>query len=139
MKVYRGELHGRLLECREGDFGGESVLVDGRVVSNKWWAGWVSGSGGVVSHFFAVKDEEGKDRHVEVRWRPKAKTLGLTSTVQVNVDGKERAMLTATPVKSALECCMHCGYSLKGLEVENGEVKCPECGRHTGAVAAGLG
>lgn len=27
--------------------------------------------------------------------------------------------------------CPRRGYALKWLEAENGEIKCPECGRHT--------
>jgi hypothetical protein len=133
------ELHGRLLECREGDFGGETVLVDGRLVSDKPLAGWVTGLGGVVSHFFAIRDEAGKERAVEVRWEAKKKTLGLTQRVRVFVDGVDRAALEAVKDARRTGVCGNCGYDLAGLEVVDGEVKCPECGRHNNAKVAGVG
>lgn len=139
MKVYRMELHGRLLECREGTWGGETVLLDGRAMSDKPLAGWVTGLGGEVSHRFEIRDEEGRERAVEVRWEMKKRTLGLTSRVRVFVDGRERAVIEQEKGGLGPGCCRNCGYSLKGLEVVNGEIQCPECGRHTSATVAGVG
>lgn len=138
MYQYHMELHGRLLECRASDWGSESVLVDGRLVSNKVLAGWWTGLGGTVSHRFTIRDEGGAERHIEVRWETRPRSLGLAQQVRVVVDGRERAVLDVVKSKGP-GCCANCGYSLAGLEVADGEVKCPECGRHTDATAAGLG
>ena len=57
MKIYRTELHGHIIEARQGDLGTDRVLVDGRVVSTKRLGGWYG-----ASHFFDIDDEEGKTR-----------------------------------------------------------------------------
>jgi predicted Zn-ribbon and HTH transcriptional regulator len=57
--------------------------------------------------------------------------------VRVLVDGADRAIMQAFKPEAPL-CCANCGYSLQGLTPQNGEVRCPECGRHTSATMLGL-
>ena len=129
MKIYRTELHGHILEARSSDWGAEHVLIDGRIVSSKWMAGlWHT------SHFFEMSDETGKLRRVEVRWLDVSK-LGLgTYRVLIVVDGQERCRLEALDTNKPANVCAHCGYSLVGLPVDNSEIRCPECGRHSSAI-----
>jgi DNA-directed RNA polymerase subunit RPC12/RpoP len=129
MKVYRTELHGHIIEARSTDWGAEHVLVDGRIVSNKLLAGlWHT------PHFFDINDEQGNPRLIEVRWLDVSK-IGLgTYRVVINVDGQERCRLEPIDTSKPANVCAYCGYSLRGLPVENSEIRCPECGRHTSAI-----
>jgi hypothetical protein len=124
--TFRTVLHGRLVEFRHGDLAGETVLLDGRIISSKPFAGLYS-----PSHFFNIIDEHGKTRHIEMkvqfRWH------GMSARVRVSVDGVPRAVLEPARASERLGCCIACGYELKELAAENGEVKCPECGKHTPA------
>lgn len=132
MKVYRTEIHGHLIEARSSDWGSETVLVNGRQVSSKPLAGLFRSS-----HFFDLKDEQGQQRHVELRWQDVSK-LGLGKfRVVVNVDGMERCRLDAIDLTIPPNTCTYCGYSLQGLPVENNEIRCPECGRHSSAILIG--
>lgn len=122
-----------MIEGRFGDWGGETVLVDGRPVSQRSLAGWI-GSG---SHFFEIVDEHGRSRHVDVRFE--APSLGIGRTrLAISVDGIERARLDPVSDSRQAQMCLNCGYALVGLPVENGEVRCPECGRHSNATMLGL-
>src|ERR1043165_1408246 len=62
MRIFRVELHNHLVELRHGDFGSEEVVVDGRPVSNKPFAGWFP-----TSHHFELAVEHGAARHVELK------------------------------------------------------------------------
>lgn len=126
MKVFRVELHGQRIELRQGDWGGQRVLLNGRIISDRPFAGLSNDS-----HFFDIQDEDGRTRHIEIRLRDLSK-LGFGKYVAVvNVDGAERCRLQ--PMNSDLRSdrCANCGYSLVGAQPENDEVRCPECGRHT--------
>jgi len=139
MQFYRCEIHGRLIEIRRGDFGGETVLVDGRPVSRRPFAGVIGVAGG--SHFFEIEGQDGATHHVEVRLedamsislRALKRELFSGNVFVVSVDGRERCRLM--PMKRGDEptLCPNCGYDLRNLPVENEEVRCPECGRHTPA------
>lgn len=118
-------LHGRRLEVRLGDFGGEEVLLDGRIVAKDPYAGLSH-----PSHFFEIDDEQGRARHVEVKRRDLSK-LGLGKyRFFVLVDGVERARLEPVDPTTPPTICPNCGYDLAGLPIEADEVRCPECGRH---------
>lgn len=126
MKVFRVELHGHRVELRYGDWGGQRVLVNGAIVSDRPFAGLKNDS-----HFFDILDEDGRIHHIEVRLRDLSK-LGLGKYVAVvNVDGVERCCLQPMNPDDRSDRCANCGYSLVGALPENGEVRCPECGRHT--------
>ena len=129
MKTYRTELHGHILEARSTDWGAEQVLIDGRIVSSKWLAGlWHT------PHFFDLTDENGLSHCVEVRWMDVSK-LGLGSyRVVILVDGQERCRLEPIDANKPSNVCAYCGYSLNGLPIENNEIRCPECGRHSSAM-----
>ena len=128
MKVFRTELHGHIIEARQGDLGNDRVLVDGRVISKKLLGGWYG-----ASHFFDIEDEDGKTRHVEIAWVDRSK-LGLGKyRMSLLVDGVERGEIEPTPADRKFTACMFCGYLLTGLKVENHEIRCPECGRHSPA------
>lgn len=128
MKIFRCEIHGHRIEFRLGDWGGEQVLVDGRVVSSRSF--WTARR----SHFFDITDERGKARYVEVR-RFDASKLGLGKyRAIVQVDGVERARLEPIDLTRPPDTCPNCGYSLAGLPAENSEIRCPECGRHSSAI-----
>lgn len=132
MRVARFEVCGRLLEIREGELGEHLVLVDGRVISKKPLGWWLNGS----SHFFDLADEAtGRTHHIEVQVRG----WGLRRTpAVVLVDGVERATLALVSRRRAQQLCPHCAYSLAGLLIDNDEVMCPECGRHTAVAILGL-
>lgn len=133
MRVYRAEIHGRLIELRQGGMGGQKVLVDGRVVSEKPFAG-IAGA----SHFFDITDDAGAERPVEVRLIDTSK-LGIGKyQVILSVEGRERCRLAPIDPNAPPLACRNCGYSLASLPIENGEIRCPECGRHTSATAIGL-
>ena len=128
MKIYRVVIHGHIVEARTNELAAEYVLLDGRVVSTKPFAALYQ-----AAHFFDLEDEQGKTRHVEVRWTQRSK-LGLGKFhVQVNVDGVDRCKLKSIDASKGPDCCTNCGYSLLGLPVENGEARCPECGKHMDA------
>ena len=131
VKIYRTELHGHIVEARATDWGSEQVLIDGRIVSSKALAGlWHT------PHFFEINDQQGNTRHVEVRWLDVSK-IGLGKyRVVILVDGQERCRLDAVDPAKPSSVCAYCGYSLVGLPVENSEIRCPECGRHTSAILA---
>ena len=133
MKIYRTELHGHIIEARQGDLGCDRVLVDGRLVSTKRFGGWYG-----ASHFLEIEDEQGKARAVEVGWIDRS-GLGLYARMRLTVDGVVRAELKALPSNHKPFNCPHCGYSLKGLAPENDEIRCPECGRHTPAILVDAG
>lgn len=128
MKRYRTEIHGHVLEAREGDWGGREVLIDGRQVTGTRLSAFLG-----RPLRFDLRDDSGQVRAVEVRWAERPRSLGLRSQVRVSVDGLERAVLDAIPDGQLPGVCPHCGYDLKGLPADNGEVRCPECGRHTAA------
>ena len=128
MKTFRTELHGHIIEARQGDLGNDRVLLDGRVVSKKLLGGWYG-----ASHFFDLEDEEGQTHHVEIGWVDRSK-LGLGKyRMRLLVDGVERGEIEPTPADHEFTACMYCGYLLNGLPVENHEIRCPECGRHSAA------
>jgi hypothetical protein len=128
VRFYRAEVLGRLIELRLGEFGGEEVLVDGRPVSRRAFAALMGGS-----HHFDVTDAAGRVRHVEVDARHESRRLGLGVEVVVNVDGVEFGFLRPVDGSRPPGRCLHCGYDLRGLDEVNGEVRCPECGRHCAA------
>jgi hypothetical protein len=132
MKVYRGEVHGNLIEARLSELGSEQVLLNGREVSSRSLAVLRPGS-----HFFDITDESGKTRHVEVR-RQDISKLGLGRyRIVISVDGVERCRLEPIDTRRPPDVCGNCGYQLRGQPIESGEIKCPECGRHTSAAALG--
>lgn len=126
-KVFRVEIEGHLVEVRRGDLGGEECLVDGRSVSRRLFGGWIGGS-----HHVDVIGSGGRSRHLDVRVTD-ASAFGLGRyVVVVSVDGVPRARVR--PVDRPTEPvrgCLHCGYVLLHLVAERGEIRCPECGRHT--------
>lgn len=128
MRSYRTRIHGHAIEVREGDFGGQTLLVDGAVVWTRAMAGWWPSRTGMM---FTLTDEAGRSRRVEVLIVTAGK-LGIDRELLVNVDGEERCRVKASKASDAALKCLHCGYDLKGLAVENGEIRCPECGRHRG-------
>lgn len=94
--------------------------------SERVLAGLEKALGGVKGHEFTIQDETGAHRAVEVRveagtWAPR---------LRIMVDGRDRALVDPVNLKKGPSCCANCGYPLAGLEVQSGEVKCPECGRH---------
>jgi len=123
MMVFRTTIHGHRVEFRLGDFGGESIVVNGREVSS------IAINWNSRGHFIELSDEEGKPRAVELR----RQSRNFRYEVIVSVDGQVRAVLLAEKDSSRPSCCANCGYELAGLPVENGEKRCPECGRHTSA------
>lgn len=133
MTRYRMELHGHLIEVRHDSFSMGEVLVDGRPQRRS-----------IIDALldrplrFEIKDERGTPRWVEIRWIQTARSLGFRHRLAISVDGIERAMLEPEPQSAGAGRCLNCGYALAGLTPVNGEVKCPECGRHTSARLAGL-
>jgi hypothetical protein len=124
--TYRIKIHGRHIEGRLGDFGGEFVSVDGRVASERRLTGWLG-----LPHRFRITDEQGRERGVEVRWSTsRLNWRTLMPVMEVHVDGEFRCWVKAAHRQERARCYW-CGYELRGLELENGEVRCPECGRHT--------
>jgi hypothetical protein len=132
--VYRIELHGHLVELRSGGWGGETLLLDGRPVSRKPMAGFYS-----ASHGASLTDEHGRTRLVETRWLDASRGLGFRYRVLVLIDGAPRCILDPVDERARPGCCPHCGYALAGLAPDNGEVRCPECGRHSSALQLGFG
>lgn len=133
MKIYRTEILGHIIELRYGDFGGQYAYINGRLVSQKPFAGWVSAN----SHGLTLADETGKVHHIDARVDAPALGIGQTRVV-ISVDGVERCRLDQTDLRKPATRCANCGYELSNLSVENGEVRCPECGRHTSAKLLGL-
>jgi hypothetical protein len=133
VKSYRAEVHGHLIEGRQGDLGHDLVMLDGRIVSSAIFGGWYG-----ASHFFELIDESGKARRIEARWVDQSK-LGLGKyRMRISVDGIPRCEVEATPDHRPIGTCLNCGYPLAGLPIESGEVRCPECGRHFSAAVLGL-
>lgn len=134
MHIFRTIIHGQLIEFRHGDFGGETLLINGRPVASRPLGGWWR-----KPHYFIIKDESQKDRQVELRLIDISK-LGVGKyRLVMSVDGVERTRLEAINDKLAANTCGNCGYSLEGLPADNSEVRCPECGRHTSALLLGRG
>jgi hypothetical protein len=128
MKIFRTEILGHIIESRQGDLGRNRVLVDGQIVSTKLFGGWYN-----ASHFIEIEDEDGKTRHVEVGWVDRSKLKIGRYRMRISVDGVERGEVTPIDPSRAPGSCNNCGYSLKGLMITNGEIQCPECGRHSSA------
>lgn len=126
MQRFRAELHGRRVELRVGDFGGQELLIDGRVVSSRPFAGCFSLS--PSSHADLVGDD-GLARHLELRVEHSGWARHKVR-VRLIVDGEDRALIEPLPLTDPT-LCVNCGYTLRGLPIELGEVRCPECGRHT--------
>jgi hypothetical protein len=128
LKTYRTQLHGHIIEARQGDLGCDRVLIDGKVVSTKYLGGWYG-----ASHFVEIEDEAGKVRHVEISWIDRSRLKVGKYRMCLTVDGVVRGEIEPTDPGLAPGSCTHCGYSLEGLNAENQEIRCPECGRHTSA------
>jgi hypothetical protein len=126
MKVFRTELHGHRLELRVGDWGGQQLLLDGRLVGSEPYAALKG-----ASHFFDIADEQGAAHHVEVRLADVSRWKIGRYRVLVRVDGVERCRLEPVNLEVPPDTCPNCGHSLKGVPERGGEVCCPECGRHT--------
>lgn len=118
-------IHGKLVEFRIGEFGGEYVLVGGVEVSSATFAALIPDK----AHRFEMRDEHGEVRTVEVR--TVSAKLGFSERVRIMVDGVERGYLDPVDESQKSVVCRSCGYDLSRLEVINGESKCPECFRHT--------
>ena len=129
--VFRTELHGKLVEFRLGDFGSEQLLINGQLVNDRLFAGLRP-----RSHFNDLTDEQGKSRHVEIRVVTQG--LKMRYDLAVSVDGVPRPPVASVSASAKFARCFNCGYELKGLPVEHGEVRCPECGRHSAAAVLGL-
>jgi len=127
------ELFGRFVEVQETDWGAQTVLMDGRVVSRKPLAGWLG-----ASHFLDL-DEAGTTRRVEIR---RGHTGLRFTSVQVRVDGRLREVLKLKAGAGKSTACPYCAYSLVGQQPVSDtapdEIRCPECGRHTTLGALGL-
>lgn len=132
-RTFRGEVLGCLVELRIGSGGGEIVLVDGALLSRKPWA-YLTGQ---HEHYFGVEDADGETRNVEVRVEDRSGGLQAALRVVVNVDGEAFTVLPEVDAPARYTRCGHCGYDLHGLEAQNHEVRCPECGRHTSAKLLG--
>jgi Zn finger protein HypA/HybF involved in hydrogenase expression len=125
------EVHGHIIEGRLGWLGAEHILVDGKLVSSDLFAAMRR-----AGHFFELVDEQGRTRNAEVHF--KATRLGLKYVMVVSIDGVQRTIVRpATEAANLRRVCRYCGYSLGGLEPENKEYRCPECGRHTPAIEVG--
>lgn len=135
MPVFRVEVHGRLIECHRGSWRAETVLVDGVVTSDRPYAALAKAFAGMKGHEFTITDEAGVERAVDVRVGPGMWSLRM----RVFVDGVTRAVATPVDVSKTPGSCANCGYALEGLPIEDGEMRCPECGRHTSAKMAGMG
>ncbi len=128
MRSYRTEVLGHIIEGRQYDIGRDIVLVDGRIVSTKWFGGWL-----LASHFIDITDAAGRLRAVEVSWVDRSK-FGLGKyRMTVKVDGVEHAEVEPVDPTRTLGTCHNCGYDLRGVKAQDGEIKCPECGRHSSA------
>lgn len=113
---------GRRIEARIGSMYGQRVLVDGAVASDQPLA-----SVHAPGHFFTLADETGAIRNIEVRLEDRSWGLGLKYEMVVRVDGVEVRRVGRDRDDGALRC-RRCGYGIEGLAVENGEIRCPECG-----------
>jgi hypothetical protein len=130
MRSYCTRIHGHMIEIREGDLGGQTLLVDGAVVESRAMAGlWRSR----VGFMTVITDETERPRRVEAMVVNSGR-LGIERVMLLSVDGVERGPVKASKngLSDGLLMCMHCGYDLSGLPVENGEIRCPECARHRG-------
>lgn len=126
MKVFRAEIHGNRIELRKGDWGSQTVLLNGRPVSVKPFAGWSS-----ESHFLDIQDDNDTTHHIEVRLFDQSKWGMGDHRVVISVNGSERCRLEPFDPDRLNDKCVNCGYRLVGLPVESDEIRCPECGRHT--------
>lgn len=125
--AHRGVVHGHVIDVRDNGWGTETVLVNGAQISQK------SSLLSTPSHLFTLTDEHGRTRNVEIRAIVRlAGLLGVRGYL-VMVDGVERGILDRTALGESIDRCLHCGYSIGNLPVVNGEVQCPECGRHRDA------
>ncbi len=126
---FRGEILGTLVEARVGFWGDQTVLVNGKPVSEKPWA-WFTGQ---TSHFFTLPGPDARDHNVEARFIDRSGGLAVAMRVEILLDGAPFATLPDVAPDELPDRCPHCAYSLAGLEPENHEIRCPECGRHTAA------
>jgi hypothetical protein len=133
MSRYRAEIHGHVVEARENGLGSREVLVNGRVVKRAWL-------GALLDRpiLFDLRDGQGTIHAVEVRWEVRPRSLGLRYQIRVLVDGVDRAVLDPVSDVTRPGTCVNCGYALAGLAVVDGEVRCPECGRHSAAKSVGI-
>lgn len=125
--MYTGHvtLFGKLIEARVNGYGGRTLLVGGRFKARKWsFLGLLP-----TSFFFDMEDAEGAVRAVEVCVVPGSFNL----LMRVLADGHLIEEVKMTSKTQPDLVCRHCLYSLKGLTPQNGEYRCPECGRHTPA------
>ena len=124
--VWRTAIEGLVVEMRWSGWGSEELLGDGRTVARRRL--------GLRTKVVRadVVDAAGRPRRLEVTvaeaggWR-----IG-SYVLLVSLDGVPRARLE--PLENPGEparACLHCGYSLAGLEAAHGEIRCPGCGRHT--------
>lgn len=121
---------GRVVVVREGDFGAQSVHVDGRCISRKRFGVWTS-----PAHTISLTDDAGDEHRVEIRfgytgWR-------MTKAI-VHVDHQMYRVLCLTSEAGGAVRCPKCGYSLIGQSVDDGAVRCPECGTHATLGVLGL-
>ncbi len=130
--AHRGIVHGNIIDLRTDNWGREFVLLNGKRVSKH--LAWL----GSPSHLFTLLDESGKVHNVEVRRVDRWGGLGGVRGFLLAIDGVERGMLESMPSAAPADRCLNCGYSLESLPVTNGEVRCPECGRHRAAAFMGV-
>lgn len=124
--IFRTILHNQRVEVRRGDFGGLEVLVNGRVVSSRPFASWTT-----RPYIIPLTDEAGHERAVELQ--VVSAKMGFSMALVILVDGQVRARLMPERLVHKPEVCANCGHPVVGLKAVNGEVQCPECGRHTPA------
>jgi len=129
MQIFRTVIHGQLIEFRLGEWGGETLLVNGQPIADRPFGGWWR-----KPHYFSLKDEDSHERRVELRLLDVSRFGVGKYRLVVSVDGHERARVEPADDKRVPNTCANCGYLLAGLPVENSEVRCPECGRHTSAL-----
>lgn len=127
-----GVVHGNIVDVRSDGWGNETVLLNGASVSKK------SAVFTVPSHLFTITDEAGKTRNVEVRRVERLGGLFGIRGYLVAVDGVDRGLLKPFGSTQPTDRCLQCGYELANLRVVNGEVQCPECGRHREAELLGM-
>ena len=125
MLIFRTIIHDRILEARRDALGRERVLVDGVEVSYKPFNKFFSDP-----HFFKLTGKDGTVRHVEARLEARQWSISQFRAF-ILVDGVERARLEPLDTTKPLGICTNCGYNLSGLPIDNNELRCPECGRHS--------
>lgn len=126
MKSARMNIFGKRVEVRIAGLFQCAVLIDGRPFkSERWWTAGLASK----SLFFEMEDEQGVRRNMEACITP-----GLfKDTVRVLADGRLLHQMKTDSAPGEDHVCRHCLYPLEGLTPENGEYRCPECGRHTPA------